>query len=361
MNANIRLQKRFFGAKERTILESDELTASLFRFDTGIEAVRLQNGRGHLVVLPYMGQMIWDAVMDGVDLTMKNMFPEPRAAATIVETYGCFAFHSGLLRNGCPSPEDTHPLHGEMPCAAMDTAELVIGEDTAGPFMALTGSREYAMGFGSRYLARPLVRLRPGSTLFEIEMDVANLAGEPMELMYMCHMNFAYAEGATIHQPARFTPEDTVTRTAVPGHVVASREYLEFISALAADPSRMKTLSETARYNPEQVCYVKNLRTDGQGRTHLMLRRAEGDGFYTAYAPAQFPHTVRWVLCNPDQQVAAFALPSTCEPEGYLAEKAKGHVRLIPAKGQASFTVTAGYVDAARAGEVADLIASLTM
>lgn len=359
MHTTIRLQKGFFGAKERTILESSEFTVSLFRYETGIEAVRLKNSRGHLVVLPYMGQMIWDAVMDGVDLTMTNMFPQPRPAATIVETYGCFAFHSGLLRNGCPSPKDTHPLHGEMPCAAMDTAEIVIGADAGGEFLALTGTREYAMGFGSHYLARPLIRLRPGSTLFDIEMTVANLSGEPMELMYMCHMNFAYAEGATIHQPAGFTPEDTVTRTAVPGHVVASTEYLEFIKALAADPSRMKTLNETARYNPEQVCYVKHLKTDGAGRTHLMLRRVEGDGFYVSYAPETFPRTVRWVLCNPDQQVAAFALPSTCEPEGYLTEKAKGHVRLIPAKGEAAFTVSAGYVDAARAETVAALIATL--
>jgi len=31
------------------------------------------------------------------------------------------------LRNGCPSPEDDHPLHGEMPCAPMDRAGL--GDD----------------------------------------------------------------------------------------------------------------------------------------------------------------------------------------------------------------------------------------
>lgn len=69
-----------------------------------------------------MGQMIWDVQFDGHDLTMRNMFRQPKPAAEVVATYGCFAFHSGLLANGCPSPEDTHPLHGEMPCAAMDDA-----------------------------------------------------------------------------------------------------------------------------------------------------------------------------------------------------------------------------------------------
>lgn len=56
--------------------------------------------------------MIWDAFFDGHDLTMRNMFSQPKLASEIVATYGCFAFHSGLLANGCPSPADTHPLHG---------------------------------------------------------------------------------------------------------------------------------------------------------------------------------------------------------------------------------------------------------
>lgn len=39
-----------------------------------------------------------------------------------------FAFHSGLLSNGCPSPEDTHIMHGEMSCAVIDEAWLEIDE-----------------------------------------------------------------------------------------------------------------------------------------------------------------------------------------------------------------------------------------
>lgn len=60
-----------------------------------------------------MGQMIWDAFFDGHDLTMRNMFSQPKLASEIVATYGCFAFHSGLLANGCPSPADTWPADDE--------------------------------------------------------------------------------------------------------------------------------------------------------------------------------------------------------------------------------------------------------
>jgi hypothetical protein len=44
--------------------------------------------------------------------------------------------------------------------------------------------------------------------------------------------------------------------------------------------------------------------------------------------------------------VAAFVLPATCEPEGYLAEKAKGNVRQLGAGETASFSVTTGYLGA---------------
>ena len=43
---------------------------SLLRYDTGVEAVRLANRRGYVIVLPYFGQTLWDASFDGVRLGM---------------------------------------------------------------------------------------------------------------------------------------------------------------------------------------------------------------------------------------------------------------------------------------------------
>jgi hypothetical protein len=121
----------------------------------------------------------------------------------------------------------------------------------------------------------------------------------------------------------------------------------------------METLSEPEAYDPEQVFYLRGLRTDPAGQTHLMLRRPEGDGFAVSYRPADFPHTARWVLYGPDQQVAALALPATCEPEGYLAEARKGNVRTLPPGGRAEFTVRTGYLDRAEAARMQDRIARL--
>jgi hypothetical protein len=358
-STKVNLRKTFFGDAEHVIASHGGMTASLFRYETGIEAVRLKNERGYLVILPFMGQMIWDAVFDGVDLTMENMFSMPRPANVIVETYGCFAFHSGLLTNGCPGPTDTHPLHGEMPCAEMDSAAIEFGHDDDGAFMAISGTREYVMGFGAHYMARPRVVLRPDATLFDIQMNVENLSGAAMDLMYMCHVNFAFCDGAQIIQPAGFTPTDTIVRTEVPAHVPRNPDYDAFLETLAQNPAAMETLDEPHRYDPEQVFYIRNAKTDAHGNTACMMRRVEGDGFHITYNTNDFPKTVRWILANQDQKVAAFALPSTCEPEGFNAEKAKGHVISLRSGETRNFSVRLGSMTQAESDTAEQAIRSL--
>ena len=69
-----------------------------------------------------------------------------------------------------------------------------------------------------------------------------------------------------------------------------------------------------------------------------MLMRRNGDAFAIAWDPKTMPHTIRWILANSDQRVAAFAMPATCEPEGYTAEKRKGNVRSLAGGAKARFS-----------------------
>ncbi len=105
--------------------------------------------------------------------------------------------------------------------------------------------------------------------------------------------------------------------------------------------------------------YINGLPTDGEGLTHLMMQRREGDGFAISYPLAAFPKTVRWILVNGDSQVAAFALPSTCEPEGYLAEKAKNNVQSLAPGERRAFPVRLGYLDCAAADQFGARISAL--
>ncbi|MCQ4160049.1 aldose 1-epimerase family protein [Roseomonas sp. GC11] len=359
VTATIPLYPALCGEAPREVFAAGELRATLHRYPSGIGALRLANARGAVEVLPWMGGMVWSARFDGVDLTMASGFDMPRPATGIAGTYGCFAFHSGLLRNGVPTPEDDHAAHGEFPCAEMQSAWLEWGADAEGPFLRAVSARDHVVGFGPHYVAHPSVTLRPGATLFDIGLSVENRSGRPMELMYMCHVNFAFVPGGEIVQPAPFTPEHTAVRRAVPAHVTPNPDYRALIEDLAAHPARMARLDEPHLYDPEQVFYVSGLGRDVAGWTHLMLKRPEGDGFALSYDPEALPHCVRWVLNDPDQKVAAFALPSTCQPEGYTAEKRKGHVRQLPPHGRATFQVRAGYLDLAAAARMGETISSL--
>jgi hypothetical protein len=341
----IALERSYFVAREREVLRHGELSATLFRYDTGVEAIRLANGRGSVTVLPFLGQMIWRANFDGVELAMQSMFDQPRPATIIVETYGCLAYHAGLLRNGVPTAEDDHLLHGEMPCMPMDAAGLACGTDAAGDYLAVTGLRDYAMGFGAHYEASPRVVLRAGATQFDVVMEARNLSAAPMDLMYICHANFAFSDDARIVQPVPFDPAHVVTRTAIPGHVRPTEDYRALLGTLAENPARMERLSEPARYDPEQVFYIEGLQPGQDGLVRFMLARPEGDGFLVAYDPVTMPHCIRWILHNSDQRTAAFAMPGTCEPEGFSAEKRKGHVRSLAGGQRVVFTTRLGYLN----------------
>jgi len=340
----IALYPELFSGDEKTLLSSSDFRVLAWTYPSGVKALALENDRGRVVVLPYQGQMVWSAVFDGCDLTMRNMFEQPRPSSTVIGTYGCFMFPSGGRRNGSPTPEDDHPLRGEMPCAPMDSAWLEIGEDAGGAVVRIGGEYDYVMGFGDHYRARPSVTLRPGSALFDIGMDVRNLAGKPMELMYMAHMNYAYVDGGRFIEPLGMAR--TRVRSSVPAHVKPTPAWSAYMAELTEDPSRLESLSTPELYDPEIVCFFDGGQADAQGNAHFLLKHPEGPAFYTRYQPAQFDHAARWILHNADQQVAAFVLPATCEPEGYLAEKAKGNVRQLGAGESASFSVTTGYLGA---------------
>ncbi len=321
------------------------LRAEARRNARGVEVLRLSNDDGWVDVLPFLGAMVWDACFGGVHLRMAGKFAEPRPATGILGTYGCLLFHAGMLRNGCPGPEDAHPLHGEAPCAPMDEAELELGGDAEGPFLRLVCRREHAEGFGPRYLASPSVTIRPGATVFGVEMAVRNLAGRPMDLMYMAHANFAFVPSGRLLQPVPWTPDRVRVRTAVPSHVRPTPDYLARLEALARKPERLSFL-DPALCDPEQVFYLSGpFSTDAAGWARSALRRPEGDGFVLQHRPADFPHLVRWLLHDQDERVAAFALPSTCEPEGHAAELRKGNVQSLAPGEERRFPVRLGYLD----------------
>jgi len=190
-------------------------------------------------------------------------------------------------------------------------------------------------------------------------MQVENRSALPMELMYLPHVNFAFVADGVIHQAAPFSPTRTRVRSQVPAHVVPTDAYRAFLEELGARPEAGRILDRPERWDPEQVIYVDAPGTDEDGLTHAMLKRPGGDGFVMRYAPSEFPRLGRWILHGADATVAAFALPATCEPEGYLAEKAKGNIATLAPGQTRGFTARFGYITADEAAALSEKIAAL--
>ena len=335
MNTQIPLHKSVFTENPTLILKNDQFTATAFRYHTGVEGLRIENQQGYLTILPFLGQMIWDAEFCGQNLKMENMFSAPKSVPTVIETYGCFAFHSGLISNGCPSPEDNHPLHGEMPCAPMDSAWLELTENG----LKICGEYEYVMGFGHHYRATPSVELKANSALFDIQMSVTNLASVPMPLQYMCHMNYAYVDDATLTQNI---PEQAIKlRESIPGHVHPTEKWLEFNEALKSGKVTLNQLNQPHMCDPEIVFFMDNL-SQYTAQPEFKMTSPAGDTFITRFKSSELNYATRWILYNGDQKVGAFVLPATCRPEGFLAAKNNQTLIWLAAGETRQFTVTTG-------------------
>ncbi|WP_038182438.1 aldose 1-epimerase family protein [Vibrio rhizosphaerae] len=332
------LGKHLFHQQETILIQSECFTISVFKYPSGIEALRIENSKGYLVILPYMGQMIWDAKFLGEDLCMENMFSEPKPSDQIVATYGCFAFHSGLIRNGCPAPEDDHPLHGEMPCANIDKAWLEIEEHK----ITIKGEYEYVMGFGDHYLASPSVAIQQDASVFDIRMKVKNLASVPMPLQYMCHMNTAYFPDAKMKQNI---PDSAIKlRESVPGHVTPTAQWLAFNDKLKTQVTPIEQLSTPEMYDPEIVYFMDNL-SSHTDRAQFEMVIANGKTLITQFDTSMLNYATRWILYNGDQKVAAYVLPATCRPEGYLAAKNNGTLIHLQPQEIREFAVTTGIIE----------------
>jgi hypothetical protein len=91
----------------------------------------------------------------------------------------------------------------------------------------------------------------------------------------------------------------------------------------------------------------------------MIQKHPDGTADYISYDVRELDHTVRWILKHDDQKVAGMALPSTCDPEGYTAEKKKGNVRSIPGMGTAIFGLRTGYLDKTETKRMESTIRSL--
>jgi hypothetical protein len=328
----IHIAPKFFSEREKTLIEHGSLSASTFRFDSGVCGLKLANEWGQLVLLPFQGQQIWSAGFGGRNLTMKSMFAEPRPTRQYLETYGGFLLHCGATAMGVPTAKDTHPLHGELPNALYHKAHLVVGHDAKGAYIGLGGQYQHTVAFNHNYLAEPRVKLYAASTLFEVSMTVTNLKRSDMELMYLAHVNFRPRDNGRLVYSAPCTPEHVRVRKSIPSHVRPGPGYVEFLEELGRHPEKHNVLAPDLVFDPELVFTIDYL-ADEAGWAHSMQVHPDGSADYVRHRPDQLDKGIRWICRTVDQDALGLVLPATAEPEGYTAEKAKGNIKVIPGGG----------------------------
>jgi len=313
---------------ERTDADGRALTASGFRFDSGVCGLRLTSDVGELVMLPYQGQQVWSATFNDRNLTMRSMLDQPYPDRPFLETFGGFLQHCGITAVGGPGPEDTHPLHGELPNAPYETAAVVVGEDEDGAYIGLTGQFQYTVAFAHSYLAAPMAKLHAGSTVFTVTMNITNLKQSPQELLYLAHVNFRPVDNGRLIYSAIPTAEHVRVRASIPSHITPGPGYVEFIGELGRHPEVHHVLAPGMAFDPEAVFFVDYL-ADEAGWAHTMQRHPDGAVDYISHRTAQLPFGTRWISRTADQDAIAMVEAGTCEPEGYTAEKAKGNIKAI--------------------------------
>ena len=344
-HVGVNLKTVKFDDAETIIATWQGLTASVFRYGSGVAALRLANRVGEIVTLPFQGQQIADATFHGRRLRNRTMFDEPMAASTYLGNCGGFLVHCGATAMGNPAPEDSHPLHGELPNLPYQQAQLVAGTDARGPWMGLAGVARYTIAFTHSYEMRPLLKLHEGDGRIEAEVEIRNLKHTPMELMYLAHVNFRPHDGGKIIDTVPDDVQSIRIRTKLPSLFRPSESHKALLQKLTVNPALHRDLPPAGGIDPELVMGL-SFRADADGWGHAMQLLPDGSGDFISHKPSELPGGVRWIARNADQDALGLFLPGTAEADGYTAEKAKGNVVEVAPRSSYRFSLVFGALTA---------------
>lgn len=351
MNARIYLTSGFFQKEPYLLFEIGALRASLFRYSSGVEAVRLQNARGEMIILPYKGMQIWRASFSGHELTMRTMFEEPAASNEFLKTYGGFLLHCGLTGIGAPAEGDKHAHHGELPNALFDSAEIQIGEDENGRFVEVSGTYRHLVGFTIGYIFTASYKLYQNSSTFTSSVDIENLRSKRLPYMYLCHINFRPVDGSKLldtanHSAGSYTVHDSGT----------DEKIAAWIEKLRADLCAQYTIGvQDECYDPE-VCITLEYSPEENGYAHTMQALPDGYAHYVSHPVEALPIPARWISRTGDEDALGMVLPATAEHLGRSNAEKKGQLKYIEPHGRTGFKVEVGLLNPESAKRTAEKI-----
>lgn len=329
-NRKVSIHRNLVGSPEGIISDTGAFKATLSCSDEGVNILKIKSDRVELEILPFQGQQIWSAKIDGRDLTMKSLVTIPVPTSEYLRNYGAFLVHCGATAMGGPSADDTHPLHGELPNAPYNKAWLEVGVDEQGnSFIEVHGQYLHQVAMTCSYDAHPVVRLTQTSNIVDVSMSITNRAGRDMDLMYMAHVNFLPVEDSQIVATHLWDPSSVRVITNLPAHVrgKATPEFLEFLERAGRDPELSSKIPSGMSFDPELVAEVDYL-SDEQGIGHTLIVHPDGASDYMGQVVESLPLGIRYLQRTPDHDCVGTG-PSTSGVTGKLSESQKGTVKTL--------------------------------
>lgn len=334
----IYLRPSFFSDKEKPLLTTDAIKVSLFNYESGVEAVRIRSELWEMIWLPFLGQQIWDFSVRGNSIKMHSSVQTPSGGLSYLENYGALLLHCGISGMGNSSPEDTHPLHGELPAAAYQSAWLVA--DNA--CLVLGGTYSYRNAYGICYDFSPEITVDAGKTRFAVKCMLTNTRKRTIPYQYLAHINFLPEFNDRIYSTAVLSPENVTIRKNPPETSNGIREYESFYNTYSEHPEGLNSIKESHIYDPELVLWFRRDRPLSDGLCHAVLQKNDTEAFFVSYDPQSLDHAIRWISINPDFRAAGILLPATAETEGFLKEEAKGNIKYLNRGESVDFIYNAG-------------------
>lgn len=317
-----------FSTTETLLLETSDFSIHAFTYSTGVEALRIQIGRGQFVWLPFFGQSLWSWKLDGVEQKFEGFVQEPDyAARDFLHNYGAFMIHCGITAMGNPTKEDTHLHHGELPLARYKEAWIEISD---GPYpISLCGKMQHRIPFIAAYEFAPSLRILGDGTSVYVDSTVKNLQKTDLRYMYLNHLNFAMTHAVRLEYAMDQFTQDTVTVLD------------EVVPGVVADPSLFLKVGNYPAYSPELVAIMKNQPQFGPVSVNKMYR-SDGTVVWVAANTKELDHTVAWLTKTPDRGACGFSLPATAGPRGLAEEGRQKNVKTLEAGNSVTFKYVFG-------------------
>jgi hypothetical protein len=325
-----RLDRGQFAEREAWLLMSRSYAVSSFRYDSGVEAIRVRCGRGEFVWLPFLGQQIWDWKIDGQSRKFSGFVEEPAYGRGFLQNYGAFLVHCGMSAMGNPGPPDTHPQHGELSTMKFDRAWLELGVNDGEETLALCGSVRWHVPYQCDYRCVIKTFIDPSGAAAKVEIALMNQSGTPMEFMYLGHINWSILGASTVKGPGSLAEDGIRIRDEE-----ANPRARAGLAAGAFEPASL-------RADPEFVAAIDDSPAISR-RTESRLLLKDGSMFWVRQEKSLLDHHVIWITNTPDRGACGFHLPSTSGPDGLAAERAAGDVKVLRPRETVRMAYSFGY------------------